>query len=154
MDQTRLSGTSGRALSTALLLLLSLLLYISLPVRAGHDQPEEDLIYFLPILPERVKRLLDVGERIQFIDLRLQDEFQRQHLPGARSIPLKELERRHPEVPKSGYVILYCGCPPGKVEEAFAYQWLRHLGYRNVSVLQGGFNEWRKLGYPVESGTK
>jgi rhodanese-related sulfurtransferase len=121
------------------------------PVLAGHDQDEQDLIYFLPILPSRAKSLLDGGETVTFIDLRESEEFKRERLPGAQSIPLKELQARHNKVPKSGRVVLYCTCGVGNIEEAFAYQTLRNLGYRNVSVLEGGISEWRRLGYPIET---
>jgi rhodanese-related sulfurtransferase len=113
------------------------LMMAPLASRAGHDQVEDDLVYFLRIQPDHVKQLLDSGEKIIFIDLRELAEFKQQHLPGARSIPLKEL--------------LYCACPEGNIEEGYSYQLLREMGYRNVSVLEGGFTEWRRLGYPVET---
>lgn len=152
MDEARLSHAGRRTLGAPQLLLLSILACVSLAGNAGHDQPTDDLVYFLPMAPDRARRLLDVGEKIVFIDLRPRAEFDRQRLPHARSIPLKELEGRAALVPKTGRVILYCGCPPGKVDEAYAYQLLRDLGYRNVSVLEGGFAEWQKRGYPVEAG--
>lgn len=152
MDEARLSHAGRRALRAPHLLLLGFLACVPWSVYPGHDQPDEDLVYFLPMPAERAKRLLDVGEKIVFIDLRPRAEFDRQRLPRAQSIPLKELEGRAALIPKAGRVILYCGCPPGKVDEAYAYQLLRDLGYRNVSVLEGGFAEWQKRGYPVETG--
>jgi rhodanese-related sulfurtransferase len=132
--------------------LVSVVLMMSpLASRAGHDQVEDDLVYFLRIQPDHVKQLLDSGEKIIFIDLRELAEFKHQHLPGARSIPLKELTRRFQSVPRAGRVVLYCACPEGNIEEGYSYQLLREMGYRNVSVLEGGFTEWRRLGYPVET---
>ncbi len=133
------------------LLLAGLLAVIPLPAYAGHDQDEEDLTYFLPMPPERAKRLLEGGETVLFIDLREPEEFKRERLPGAKSIPLRELNAQHEKIPKAGRVVLYCACGVGNIEEGFAYQTLRNLGYRNVSVLQGGFSEWRRLGYPIET---
>jgi rhodanese-related sulfurtransferase len=135
-----------------LVLLLSLVVaWMPLPAQAGHDQDEDDLTYFLPTPPERAKRLLDGGETVVFIDLREPEDFKRARLPGARSIPLRELTAQYEKVPKSGRVVLYCACAVGNIEEGFAYQTLRNFGYRNVSVLEGGFSEWRRLGYPVET---
>lgn len=48
----------------------------------GHD---EEFIDTVPA--ERVKLLLDRGEKVLFIDLRPVSEFQKRRLPGARSIP-------------------------------------------------------------------
>lgn len=152
MDQARLPDTNRRALSRRYLLWSLLAACIPATSQAGHDQPTDDLVYFLPMAAERAKRLLDVGEKITFVDVRPAAEFKQQRLPRAQSIPLKELDKRHAEIPKAGRVVLYCGCPPGKVEEGYAYQLLRDLGYRNVSVLEGGFTEWRTRGYPVEGG--
>ncbi|MEA2952930.1 MAG: cytochrome c oxidase cbb3-type subunit [Alphaproteobacteria bacterium] len=128
-----------------------LLLLAPLPAWAGHDQDEDDLVYFLPIAAEHAKRLLDSGEKLFFFDLRDPEDFKREHLPGARSIPLKQLSKGFQRIPTAGRVVLYCGCPEGRIEEGYAYQLLRQMGYRNVSVLEGGFTEWRKLGYPVET---
>jgi rhodanese-related sulfurtransferase len=122
-----------------------------LPGHAGHDQVEDDLIYFLPMPPARAKQLLDGGEKIVFIDVREPEEFKRERLPGAMSLPLKQLPSQHDKVPRSGRVVLYCSCPEGNIEEGYSYQLLRDQGYRNVSVLEGGISEWRRLGYPIET---
>ena len=121
-----------------------------MPSHAGHDQDEEDLTYFLPIAPERVKQLLDVGEPLSLFDLREPADFKRERLPGAVSLPLKELPALITKVPRTGRVVLYCTCGPGNIEEAYGYQLLRDQGYRNVSVLIGGITEWMKRGYPLE----
>lgn len=95
-----------------------------------------------------VKRLLDEGEPLIFVDLRPADEFRRERLPKARSLPLMEILRRYAEVPRTGRVILYCDCLPEQIQ--MAYRFLRDQGYRNISVMQDGFSGWVKRGYPVE----
>lgn len=139
----------GRAFAG--LLLAGVLAVIPSPGYAGHDQDEEDLTYFLPMPADRAKSLLEAGEKVLFVDLREPEEFKRERLPGAKSVPLRELNAQHEKIPKAGRVVLYCACGVGNIEEGFAYQTLRNLGYRNVSVLQGGFSEWRRLGYPIET---
>ena len=119
------------------------------PAYAGHDQVEDDLTYFLPIAPARAKELLDGGEKVTFYDLREPEEFKQGHLPGAVSLPLRELPVQFSKVPRAGRVVLYCSCGPGNIEEGYSYQILREQGYRNVSVLEGGMTEWRRLGFPV-----
>src|SRR3954469_23871197 len=71
---------------------------------AGHDQVEDDLTYFLPMPPDRAKQLLDAGEKILFFDLREPQEFKQQHLPGAVSLPLRELPSQYAKVPRAGRV--------------------------------------------------
>jgi len=115
-----------------------------LPALAGHGTGGP----VLAIPAEYAKRLLDAGDRPIFIDLRPNDEFKKGHLPGARPIPLLELRRRYPEIPRIGRVVLYCACPPEEIQAA--YQFLRDQGYRNISVMEEGFPGWAKQGYPVE----
>lgn len=133
------------------LLLSVLVACMPLPVQAGHDQVEDDLIYFLPIAPDRAKQLLDGDEQLLFVDIREPEDFKRERLPRALSIPLRELSAQHEKIPRAGRVVLYCSCPPGNIEEGYSYQLLRDMGYRNVSVLQGGISEWRRLGYPIDT---
>ncbi|HEY3304482.1 MAG TPA: rhodanese-like domain-containing protein [Candidatus Binatia bacterium] len=142
------SGSVGAALCWRPLgALVCLTLWLTPAAHAGHDDE------FIPTIPaERVKALLDSGEKIIFIDLRPPSEFQKGRLPGARSIPVGELQKRSAEVPQSGRVVLYCGCPPGGVDESYAYLALRGKGYRNAIVLEEGFAGWVKKKYPTEAG--
>jgi rhodanese-related sulfurtransferase len=130
-----------------LVLLLNTLWHDSRLLYAGHgEEPVQT------ITPERVKALLDKKEPIFLVDLRSINEFQQKHLPGARSIPVAELEKRLTEIPKAGRVMLYCGCRPG--DDTYAYFLLRDNGYNNVAVIDDGFEGWLQRKYPIESGTK
>ena len=113
---------------------------------AGHDDE-----YIEPISAERVKKLIEGGEKFIFVDLRPAGDFQKAHLPGALSIPIAELAKRLGEIPKAGRVVLYCACPPGGVDESYSYLMLRGKGYRNVAVLENGFSAWAQRKFPTES---
>lgn len=141
----------GRTTSPCCLYAFLVAFMLVVPAYAGHDQDEEDLIYFLPMAPARAKQLLDAGEKIFLFDMRDPEDFKRARLPGAVSLPLQRLPSQLDKVPRAGRVVLYCSCPPGKIEEGYSYQLLRNAGYRNVSVLEGGISEWRKLGYPIDT---
>jgi rhodanese-related sulfurtransferase len=117
----------------------------AIPVYAGHGEEPVQTISM-----ERVKLLLDNKEKIFFVDLRTPKEFQQKRLPGARSIPVAELEKRLTEIPKTGRVILYCTCRPG--DDSYAYFLLRDNEYNNVSVIDDGFDGWVKRKFPVETG--
>lgn len=116
----------------------------ALPAGAGHETGAS----YQGFPAEHAKRLLEAGARLTFIDLRPPEEFTRGRLPGARSVPLRELRRRSGEVPRTGHVILYCACPSEEVQAA--YRFLRDQGYRNLSILEDGFSGWVKRGYPLE----
>jgi rhodanese-related sulfurtransferase len=112
---------------------------------AGHGV--EEIIDTIPA--DRVKLLLDSGEKLVLIDLRPAKEFQEKRLPGARSIPMTELAKRFNEIPKTGQVVLYCACSAYEIGDKFAF--LEHRGYRNIFVMLEGYPGWVKLGYPVET---
>lgn len=50
---------------------------------------------------------LEGGARPVIIDVRSAPEYEQAHLPGARSIPLGEIESRLAEIPRKGLVVLY-----------------------------------------------
>jgi rhodanese-related sulfurtransferase len=135
----------GLALIVLLLAVLSLDATIAL---ASHGV--EDLLN--NVAAERLKSLMDAGEKLILFDLRPAKEFQEQRLPGARSLPLAEFDKRDREVPRSGRVILYCDCLLYQLAEKF--QRLESQGYRNVGVMLDGYRGWVKLGYPIETGRK
>lgn len=116
----------------------------ALPVGAGHETGAS----YQGFPAEHVKRLLDAGARLVFIDLRPSEDFGQGRLPGARSVPIRELRRRYAEVPRTGHVILYCACPAEEVQAA--YRFLRDQGYRNLSIMEDGFPAWVKRGYPLD----
>ena len=103
---------------------------------------------------ERVKYYLTAREPIILVDLRPAQEFHQSHIPGARSLPMADLEKRINEIPKAGRVILYCDCPQSELIQE-AYLSLRDdYDYRNISIMGDAFKEWVKKKYPVEKGKK
>src|SRR5262245_19173185 len=137
----------------ATLLILSLCaLWLAAPkmIDAAHDA--EDVIDM--VTPERVKYFLDNKETLVIIDLRSTKEFQERRLPGARSIPMKELEKNLKSIPRSGRVILYCDCPQATlIQDAFQVLKDDH-GYRNIAIMPEGIKGWLQRKLPVESGAR
>ena len=59
------------------------------------------------IFREEVPALL--GEGAQLVDVLLREEYEDEHLPGAISIPLKELNRQTTaRLKRDGPIIVYC----------------------------------------------
>ena len=117
---------------------------------AGHGAEEPVAIVSM----ERVKYYLTAKEPMILVDLRPAKDFQLARIPGARSLPMAELEKRMNEVPKAGRVILYCDCPQNELVQE-AYLSLRDdYDYRNISIMGDTFKEWVKKKYPIEKGRK
>jgi rhodanese-related sulfurtransferase len=125
--------------------LAAVLALAPMAARAGHDDE-----FVENISAEHIKRLLEGGEKIVFVDLRPAGDYQKARLPGALSIPIADLAKRYGEIPKAGRVVLYCGCPPGGVDESYAYLMLRGKGYRNVVLLEDGFAAWTRRKYSTD----
>jgi rhodanese-related sulfurtransferase len=136
--------SSGGGLLGALIL-GALMTVPATSVTAGHG-PDTTVV---TLTAAYVRELMGQGQNLVFIDLRPRSEFEKGHLPAARSLPLGEVARRFQEaIPKSGFVILYCACPLKDVESTFLF--LRAQGYRTIAVMDDGFGAWVSHGYPIE----
>ncbi|WP_182200204.1 ArsR/SmtB family transcription factor [Paraliobacillus salinarum] len=82
-------------------------------------------------------------DSITLIDVRPRDEYIVDHLPGATSIPISELEKRIEQLPKDKDVVVYCR-GPYCVYATEAVQLLQSKGYK-ASLLEAGVNEWREM---------
>jgi sulfur-carrier protein adenylyltransferase/sulfurtransferase len=84
------------------------------------------------------------------LDVREPDEWQEGHIPGAIHLPRGNLESRvEGLVPdKSRGLVVYCA---SGARSAFSAQTLTELGYEHVSSLTGGFVDWKRNGYELET---
>ena len=140
---------SGRKTDSKLVLISLLVgVFYTAVAFAGHGV--EDTIDMLAA--ERVKQLMDAGEKLTFIDLRPAKEFQQTRLPGARSIPIAEMASRYGEIPKTGRVILYCDCKTYDISDRAVF--LEYRGYRNIFVMPEGYSGWVKRGYPLDGNRR
>lgn len=85
---------------------------------------------------------------VTVLDVRPEDEFRTEHLPGAVNIPLEELETRLAELDPEKEVVAYCR-GPWCVLSFEAVAALRAKGFR-VRRLQDGLPEWKAAGLPVD----
>lgn len=106
------------------------------------------------ISPEELNEKLDAGEDVLIVDLRSPLDFEAnpRMIPSARRIPPGELEELHAELPRDRDVILYCTCP-NEATSARATLRLHRRGIRRVRPLDGGFEKWDKLGFPLVSSS-
>ena len=102
--------------------------------------------------PEDLKRQLDAGELVYIVDLRhplelLPDPFT---LPGALHFSPDSLAARHLEIPRDRDIVLFCTCP-SEATAAKTAMTLHKLGIERVRPLRGGYDEWKRLGFPVDA---
>lgn len=83
------------------------------------------------------------------LDVRPAEEYRAGHIPGAISVPLKELQQRLSELPADQEIVAYCR-GPYCVLAVEAVEFLRKRG-RRAWRLEDGVWDWRAMGYPVAS---
>ncbi len=102
------------------------------------------------IRPEEVKAMLDKGEDVVIVDVRSAAELRETgKLRGALWLNMKALEEARVQIPRDRDVILYCSCP-NEATAAKAALLLRGRGITRVRPMEGGYDAWRDLGYPLE----
>jgi rhodanese-related sulfurtransferase len=96
-------------------------------------------------------QLLDAGSPLALIDVREHGEYNLAHIPGASSVPRRQLEARIGRlVPFRGAEVVVCDDTGHRA--ALAARTLERLGYARVAVLQGGVNRWASQDRPTEWG--
>ena len=103
------------------------------------------------IAPQALKTLLAGDGPFALIDVREAGEYNSSHIPGASSMPRRQLEFVMPHaVPFTGVPVVVCDDDGRRAGLAAAT--VERLGYRQVSVLDGGINRWVTDGFPTEWG--
>ncbi|WP_263353752.1 VTT domain-containing protein [Acidicapsa acidisoli] len=102
--------------------------------------------------PETLKQMLDAGEPVYIVDLRhplelVPDPYT---LPGAHHLSPDALAQRSSEIPLDRDIVLYCTCP-SEATAAKTAMTLNKLGIARVRPLRGGFDEWKRLGFPLDA---
>src|SRR5262245_49036633 len=104
------------------------------------------------ISPEALKRLLDGSSPFALIDVREAGEYNSSHIPGASPVARRHLEHQMPHaVPFTGTPVILCDDDGRRARLAAAT--VERMGYRQVSVLDGGINRWVTDGLATEWGT-
>jgi len=98
---------------------------------------------------DEVKSRLDRGDKFVLVDVREDNEFAKDHLPGAvhlgKGVIERDIEAQVPDI--NAPLVLYCG---GGFRSAMAADNLQKMGYTNVISMDGGIRVWREKGYPLE----
>lgn len=151
---------------------LTLLCFAAGPIRAAAQwaAPAPTSAYSIPnaqlMQPEELNRLLhargvekplvlQVGSHLMFAQAHIPGS---EYIgPGSQSEGLAQLRGRVAQMPRSAFIVLYCGCCPWNrcPNVGPAYQVLAGMGFTRVKVLYMANNfgeDWVSKGFSVESG--
>lgn len=96
---------------------------------------------------DELRGRMQVEPQFVLVDVREPWEFEAGHVPGARLIPLGDLEARMAEIPRDRPILFIC---QGGQRSLAAAAFLLHEGYQDVTNVDGGTAAWMERSYPVE----
>lgn len=101
--------------------------------------------------PHELKAMIDRNQPVYIVDLRHPLDYlpDPRTLPGAVMMTPDDLVEHTAEIPHDRDVVLFCTCPSEATAAKTALA-VRKLGVYRVRPLLGGFDEWKRLGYPLE----
>jgi rhodanese-related sulfurtransferase len=101
------------------------------------------------VSPGELNRLITSGRKVELLDVRTPGEFESVHVPGARLIPLDELDagaflKQRGEADQPVYVLCQSG---GRARKAI--EKLQQAGFGGGVLVEGGTQAWIEAGLPV-----
>ncbi len=97
---------------------------------------------------DEIRSRIDKGDKFVLVDVREDNEYAKDHLPGAihlgKGVIERDIENVVPDT--KAEIVLYCG---GGFRSAMSADNLQKMGYTNVISMDGGIREWREKGYPL-----
>lgn len=102
------------------------------------------------ISTEELKKKLDSDEEFELVHVLSEEQFRKEHIPGSVNIPLGEIGKRRHELDEDKEIIVYCKNFDCDASPKAATK-LEKLGFENVIDYEGGIEDWKDKGYPVES---
>lgn len=102
---------------------------------------------FAPLNVRDAKRLLDEGQAV-LIDIRSANEFAREHISGARLVPLEAIGAHEFDRERGSGKAAVFHCQSGQRTSANAAR-LIAAGFKEAYALEGGLNAWREAGLPI-----
>ena len=92
---------------------------------------------------DKLNEIITTKNKLNIIDVREKDEWEKGFIPSAiylsKGILERDIEKIIPD--KNAFVVLYCG---GGYRSALAADNLQKMGYTNIHSLIGGYSAWRK----------
>ena len=88
--------------------------------------------------------------RMLFLDARVPSDYELEHIAGAYNVPFYDPAPYLDKLPKSTWLVAYCGCP--HAESGNLARELVKAGFTQVTVLDEGLWVWKERGHPMRKG--
>lgn len=136
------SAFSKPGTQIAFLLVVGLIVFLLLKMGGGNNSPAG----LAPAIPvSDAYKLYQGGAFV--LDVRTLEEWNEYHIPNTTLIPLDQLPSRLNEVPRDRPIVVVCRSGNRSQQ---GRDILLQAGFTQVTSMNGGLNEWRASGYPIE----
>ena len=103
------------------------------------------------ISTQELHQKLENKQNFEFWNVLTDEYFKGENISGSRRVPLDKVgnETREKKIGKDAEIVVYCAgpkCPQSR----FAAEKLGKLGYENARAYEGGIQEWKEAGLPIE----
>lgn len=116
--------------------------------KTGQDLLDEAKQQIEEVTPEQVSDMQALNERVVYLDVREQNEWNLGRLPSAIHLPRGNLESKvEGVIDRKQKVVVYCA--RGN-RSALAALTMKQMGYENVASMSRGFQGWAEIGGEVE----
>lgn len=92
------------------------------------------------------KEMLEEDKNIVLIDVRSREDYNLEHLKGAKNIPLDQLDSRLGKLPRDKDIVVYCQNGGRSVR---AVRKLEVAGFTRLYHMHEGLRGWNKASYPT-----
>jgi cytochrome c oxidase cbb3-type subunit III len=96
------------------------------------------------------KQLVSRKAKMLLLDARVPSDYEMEHIAGAYNVPFYDPSPYLDKLPKSTWLVAYCGCP--HAESGNLARELMKAGFTQVTVLDEGLWVWKERGHPMRSG--
>ncbi len=105
---------------------------------------------YVALTPAGLTQLINRDNAL-LLDLSSAQEFEKGHIPGARSMPMAQFDPESKELARARELPVALVCRSGQASGRAA-QRLRKAGYGKVYWLEGGLGAWQQAQMPLVSG--
>jgi len=93
---------------------------------------------------DELARLIQSGEKFRLVDVLPKESFEKEHIKGAISLPLTEIERKAGKLlKKNEHIVVYCASFQCSASTQAAEK-LYGLGFQQVSDFKGGLEDFKE----------
>jgi len=102
------------------------------------------------ITRDELVNMMNSGKKFKLVDVLSSESYAREHIKGAISLPVAEIEKKAAKfLKKDDLIVTYCASFECQASSQGAEK-LAALGYKNVLDYKGGLKEYKEGNLPLE----